>query len=185
MRVFISLNLNEETRVILKEFQKSIKEELGFSESGKVKWESPDKFHITMFFIGEISDNKVEELRDEFKNIHEERIGAISLKLGKLNAFPNMYKPRVLYTEVIEKDGKLYKLNDSINRIMKRNGYEESGKFHPHITLGRVRRDCSLHGVKERSIIEKSSFEVHGLNIMKSVLSREGSEHESIFFAEL
>jgi 2'-5' RNA ligase len=68
--------------------------------------------------------------------------------------------------------------------IMKRNGYEESVKFHPHITLGRVRRDRILHGVKENSIIEKSSFEVNGLNIMKSVLSREGSVHESIFFAK-
>jgi 2'-5' RNA ligase len=185
MRVFISLNINEETRTILKNFQKSVKEDLGLSESGKVKWESPDKFHITMFFIGEISDGKVEELKVEFKKIHEEKIGAISIRLGKLNAFPNMYKPRVLFTEVIEKDGKLPKLNDAINSIMKRNGFEESGKFHPHITLGRVRRDNSLHGVKERSIIEESSFEVQGLNIMKSVLSKEGSEHESIFFAIL
>jgi 2'-5' RNA ligase len=185
MRVFISLNLNEETRTILKNFQNSIKEDIGFSESGKVKWESPDKFHITMFFAGEISDNKAEELKDVFKMLHEEKIGTISIKLGKLNAFPNMYKPRVLFTEVIEKEGKLSKLNDAINRIMKRNGFEDSEKFHPHITLGRVRRDCSLHGVKERNIIGGNSFEIRGINIMKSILSRDGSEHENIFFAEL
>lgn len=185
MRVFISLNLSEETRAILKTFQKSVKEDLGFPESRKVKWESPDKFHITLFFLGDISDNKVEELKDEFKKIHEEKIGTISMEFGKLNAFPDIFKPRVLFAEVIEKECKLYKLNDAINSIMKRNGFEESGKFHPHITLGRVRRDSSLHGLKEKSIIEKSSFEVHGLNIMKSVVSREGSVHECIFFAEL
>jgi 2'-5' RNA ligase len=68
---------------------------------------------------------------------------------------------------------------------MKRNGFEDSEKFHPHITLGRVRRDCSLHGVKERNIIGGNSFEIRGINIMKSILSRDGSEHENIFFAEL
>jgi len=185
MRVFISLNLNGETRAILRNFQKSVKEDLGFSESGKVKWESPDKFHITMFFIGDCSDNKVEELKEAFKKIQEESIGTISMNFGKLNAFPNMFKPRVLFTEVIEKEGKLIKLNDAINRIMRRNGYEENAKFHPHITLGRVRRDVSLQGVKENSVIVKHSFDIQGLNIMKSVLSREGSTHESIFFAEL
>jgi 2'-5' RNA ligase len=185
MRVFISLNIDEETRAILKTFQKTVKENLGHSESGKVKWESPDKFHITMFFIGDISDNKVEELKDEFKNIHEEKISTISMEFGKLNAFPDIFKPRVLFAEVTEKEGKLYKLNDAINRIIKRNGIEESGKFHPNITLGRVRRDSCLHRVKENCITKKNSFEVHGVNIMKSVLSREGSVHESIFFAEL
>jgi len=185
MRVFISLNIDEETRTILKNFQKIIKEDLGYTESGKVKWEAPDKFHITMFFIGDASEQKIEVLKNEFKELHKEKIGTIHMEPGKLNAFPNKLKPRVLFVEVTEKEGKLYRLNNSILRIMKNNGYEESSGFHPHITIGRVRRDNSLHGLKENCFLEKVNFEVHGLNIMKSNLSREGSEHESIFYTEL
>jgi 2'-5' RNA ligase len=182
MRTFISLNLEGETVLILKEFQKRVKDSLGFTESKKVKWESSDKFHITLFFTGDIDTDKVDKLKEDLKTI---RTGTIYLKLNKLNAFPNMHNPRVLFTEVLEKGNKLSGLSEAINIIMTGYGYEQSSKFHPHVTLGRVRRDMRLQGVRECAVTVKSDFEISELHIMKSVLSREGSVHESIFCMRL
>ena len=185
MRAFISLNLSNETISILKDFQKSIKEDLGIAESGKVKWESPDKFHITMFFIGDISDDKIDKLKDDLKTIHDDNIGTIILELIKLNAFPDLLKPRVLFAEVMEREGKIYKLSGLINKIMKEYGYEQKGKFHPHITLGRVRREYNLHELNFGDKTINSSFKIQEVHLMKSVLSREGSVHERVFLIEL
>jgi len=185
MRAFISLNLNEKTIAILKDFQKRIKEDLGFTEAKKIKWESPDKFHVTMFFIGDISDDKAEDLKDDLKTIQKEKIGKLSLELGKLNGFPDLNRPKVLFAEVIDRVDKLNKLYGAINKIMKNYGCGQTGKFHPHITIGRVRRDFYLHKIVTTGLMEKNNFEIRNLHLMKSVLNREGSVHESIFSTEL
>jgi 2'-5' RNA ligase len=182
MRAFISLNLSDDTVLILKDFQKSVKDSLGFTESKKVKWEAPDKFHITLFFIGDIDEGKIEGVKEDLKKINT---GTIYLGLNKLNAFPNLHNPRVLFTEVVEKGDKINSLSEAINGIMKGYGYEQGGRFHPHVTLGRVRRDMRLHGAKESVIAADSDFEINELHIMKSILSREGSVHESIFCMKL
>jgi 2'-5' RNA ligase len=182
MRTFISLNLSDDTVLILKDFQKSVKDLLGFTESKKVKWEAPDKFHITLFFVGDIDEDKIEQVKEDLKKINTR---TFYLRLNKLNAFPNLRNPRVLFTEVVEKGDKLNSLSEAINGIMKGYGYEQGGKFHPHVTLGRVRRDMRLHGLKENAVPVVSDFEISELHIMKSVLSREGSVHESIFCMRL
>ena len=183
MRGFISLNLSAETILRLKDFQKSVKDSLGYTDSKKVKWEDPDKFHITLFFIGEIDEDKTQQIIKELKNIHNENIGAISLETGNLNGFPDLRRARVLFAEVKDKENKLIKLSGVINRIMKGAGYEQSGKFNAHITLGRVRRDCRIQGLPSAAIHE--NFTIKDLRLMKSVLSRDGAVHESIFSTEL
>jgi RNA 2',3'-cyclic 3'-phosphodiesterase len=148
-----------------------------------VKWEAPDKFHITMFFIGEIDEEKAAQLANELKNVKNEKIGSISLELGNLNGFPDLRRARVLFTEVKDIENKLTKLSIVLNRIMKGFGYEQGGKFKAHITLGRVRKDSIIKGLTELSL--NGNFEIKKLHIMKSVLSREGAVHESIFSTEL
>lgn len=185
MRAFISLNLSEETRLTLKEFQKSTKDVLGFADSKKVKWEASDKFHITMFFIGEIDDAKAEELKDGFELIRAENIGALSFEVKGLNAFPNLHKPRVIYAEVYEKEGKLNKLNEAINRMMKSFGFEHTVNFNAHITLGRVKRYENLQAKNLGKIEIKNNFEISKLCFMKSTLNSNGAVHEEVFNTDL
>ena len=183
MRAFISLNLNDETVTLLKGFQKSVKEELGYADSKNIRWEDPDKFHITLFFIGEIDDKRIEDLKIGLKNIKDEQTGLLSLGLGKLNGFPDLNKPRVLFVEVIDSENKLNRLSGVVNRITKDIGVDQSSKFHAHITLGRVKRDCRIKRLTGLNI--KHNFEIKELHLMKSTLNRDGAVHESLFSAEL
>jgi 2'-5' RNA ligase len=156
---------------------------LGINESGKVKWESPDKFHITMFFIGDIAEDKIEYLKDKLKDISKEQIGKVSLEITRAGGFPDMRRPRVIFAEVKDKKQKLNKLSEVINRTMKDSGFDQSTKFRAHITMGRVRRDCRINGLTEIPV--KGFFDVNEIHIMKSTLNRDGAIHESIFSAEL
>lgn len=182
MRAFISLNLSGETVSVLKSFQNSVKEELGYADSKNVRWESPDKFHITMFFIGDINEDRIEELKASIGNISKENIGEISLELGKLNGFPDLNRPRVLFVEVNEQEYKLKRLSKAVNNVMKDFGFDENNKFHAHITLGRVKRDCRIK--KPAGLCLTHNFKIKELNLMKSTLNSDGAVHESLFSAE-
>ncbi|MFZ4589978.1 MAG: RNA 2',3'-cyclic phosphodiesterase [Ignavibacteria bacterium] len=183
MRAFISLNLDDEIRAILTNFQKNIKDGLGITESRKVKWESPDKFHITMFFVGDIGEDKIEDLKEKLKDINEEQIGKVSLEITRAGGFPDLGRPRVIFAEVTDKEQKLNKLSDAINKTMKDLGFEQSAKYRAHITLGRVRRDCRINGLTDITV--KGNFDVNKVHIMRSTLNSDGAVHESIFSAEL
>ena len=183
MRAFISLNLCEETVSVLKEIQKSVKEELGNTDSKNVRWEASDKFHVTLFFIGEIEDERIEDLKLSLKNIKDEHIGVLSLGLRKLSGFPDMNRPRVLFVEVFDLENKLNKLNGIINKIMKDISVEQGSKFHAHITLGRIKKDCKIKRLTNLNI--QHNFDIKDLHLMKSTLNRDGAVHESLFSAEL
>ncbi|MCX6158619.1 MAG: RNA 2',3'-cyclic phosphodiesterase [Ignavibacteriota bacterium] len=183
MRTFISLNLSEETVSVLKDFQRLVKDKLRYADSKNVKWEEPDKFHITLFFIGDIGEDKIGDLKISLGNINKEKTGKIFLELGILNGFPDLNSPRVLFAEVIDKENKLKRLSGIINNIMKDFGFEQSSKFHAHITLGRVKRNCTIEKIMGTGI--SHNFEINGVHLMKSALSRDGAVHESLLFVEL
>lgn len=183
MRAFISLNLSEETKSALKGFQKLVKEELGYEDSRNVKWEDPDKFHITLFFIDEISEERIEELKILFADITKMNIGEISLSTGKLSSFPDLNRPRVLFAEITEQENKLNRLSGIVNNAMKDSGFEQSNKFHAHITLGRVKRDCRIKKLAGLSL--KHNFIIKQMHLMKSTLNRGGAVHESLFSTAL
>ena len=57
VRTFIALPLPDELK------QKMARTQSGLRDAGAdVKWELPDKFHITLKFLGEVSEDIIDEL---------------------------------------------------------------------------------------------------------------------------
>jgi len=72
MRTFISLNLDQETKKRVLEIQLRVKEKI--SEINKevldsIKWETVDKFHMTLFFIGEIDETDINKVHFKLAEI--------------------------------------------------------------------------------------------------------------------
>jgi len=102
------------------------------------KWVEPAGFHITLAFLGDVDDihlntvcNAVAEAVRGFS--------PIDLTIRSLGAFPDMASPRVLWAGIVGDLDELNELQQAVFSAADRAGYRADGRFHPHITLGRMK----------------------------------------------
>lgn len=181
MRAFISLNLDLDTRKESSEIQGLVKDkisELNSNFLNAIKWEPMDKFHMTMFFIGELNSEKQKEVMDNLAMINLNTDRELKFDAISINAFPKLKFPRVIILELINENKNVFLLSEKINEQMKSCGFTNDKKFHPHITLGRVKRDKKINLNELRNVsIGKLSFSVNSFYLMQSKLKSTGSEY--------
>ena len=173
MRTFVSINLTPETKKQLLDAQTNIKSLLLGKEKSAMRWESPDKLHITLFFIGDITPAKLNDVKNVL-NALTYSDGKMSLNLSSIGGFPNLRIPRVIFAN-IKDDGKLVKLANEVHREMTEMGFHSDKPFHPHITLARVKRDRKVTLTKLSEMKFNINFEANAFYLMESKLKPTGS----------
>ncbi|MEX1248484.1 MAG: RNA 2',3'-cyclic phosphodiesterase [Anaerolineales bacterium] len=112
-----------------------------------IRWLRTDNIHLTLKFIGETS----EEIIPRIVAIIEEQASKVTpfeIQLGGLGVFPNPRKPLVLWVGV-QAPATLLRLQQGIEVGLTQLGIAaEERPFHPHLTLGRVRRDHRVANLK-------------------------------------
>lgn len=179
MRCFISLNFSENDLSEIKTIQDDFKSSIG-KDSFKIRWENKDKFHITLFFLGEIPNEKVEVISEKLNNIVKFTENEIFVETEYITAFPNVHNPRVIVLKLLSPDKKIFLLRDKINSVLNEENIKSDTKFTPHLTLGRVKRDEKIHLNIDKNFISKKTFQFSKFYFMKSTLSKEGAIHDII-----
>ncbi len=170
MRLFIALDF-EDASEYLKTLQEKIPE-------AKVTY--PKEFHLTMKFLGEVSEEKIGEVKERLNGVKFEEFKA---KLGKMGIFPNENFIRVAWVGV--EDGK--KIEELQKRIEEALAgmFEKDNRFHPHITLARIKfieQDKKKEFVDKVKAIEVEPKEVilTKFKLIKSELKPEGPVYEVV-----
>jgi len=103
-----------------------------------------------------------------------------------ISAFPKLSSPRVIIVELKNKDKNVFLLSESINSKLKEMGLQTDKRFHPHITIGRVKRDrkINLTSIKDKNNFELE-FSIKNFYLMKSKLNSSGSEYSVLKQYEL
>jgi 2'-5' RNA ligase len=133
LRAFLSLDIGNED--VMREMLKT-QEELG-KTGADVKLVESQNLHFTVKFFGEISESQVEEI--------DRRIGSVELKqleveVFGVGAFPDFRNPRVVWAGVSPPGvAAVTGIAEPVIRAVDGIGEPEDHKFHPHITLARVR----------------------------------------------
>jgi 2'-5' RNA ligase len=185
MRSFISLNINREIKEEFRKIQNNVRENIGVEQREHIKWEKKDKFHMTVFFLGDVPDKKIKELSNELDTVKLfpsiDTTGEILFAANNINAFPNLKYPRVLIIELTNEDGRVFELCEKIQKVLLHNGYNPDKKFHPHITLGRIKRNqkINLFELKDR-IKFNVNFSISSFYLMESRLDYRGSVYKKI-----
>lgn len=100
------------------------------------RWISPENYHITLRYIGDIDHhtaNEVAHVLDRFTGM-----APASINLNHMGVFGGN-KPRALYVGV-EMNEQLSRLHAAQDRAFQQIGLQPDGrKFTPHITLARLR----------------------------------------------
>ncbi len=130
MRLFIAVDLPVEIKQALLKLQSDLKQ-LGINGF----WKSPDNFHITLEFLGEIDPNKVAALT-ETMSIVVRHYKPFNLSITGIGAFPSLKKPHTLWTAVSGSLKELERLKQDLHHELKSNGFKlDERKFKPHISL--------------------------------------------------
>ncbi len=152
-----------------------------------MRWVRPEAIHLTLKFLGQVGEQGLERVRrvigDAARDHHP-----FTLELTTLGAFPDMQRPRVVWVGVEEPEGELARLQAALERGLRRLGFEaERRPFHPHLTLGRVRKSATPAQVAKlggalagwRSGVA-GSFQVDAVTLFRSDLHPEGAVYTSL-----
>ncbi len=141
-----------------------------------VTWVDPKNIHLTLKFCGEIRNEDVVQAGRIISSCLE---GArpFRLSLHGMGAFPNLTRPRVIFTDAVDEPsvlGELYrKLNDELGRVGAR---REKRGFRSHVTIGRVRRPGSASLKLGAEMLDRDfgTMEVSEVVFMMSQLTPQG-----------
>jgi RNA 2',3'-cyclic 3'-phosphodiesterase len=182
MRLFVAVELSEDVRRAAAKAATVLRERLG--PRVHARWVIADQLHITVRFIGQVTDDRVPDL------VHAARkpldLGAFDLRLGEFGAFPGSGPPRVIWVGVEEGLRSLARIHEEMNRRLEPFGFEaEKRPFSAHLTLARIKdlpRRTSAHArhvVKECPPLGAACV-ITQATVFRSHLSPAGSRYESL-----
>lgn len=132
MRLFLAINLPSPIRGAIDQEVSALR-----ATAPALRWIAPEKWHLTVRFIGEEPLERVAQIRDAIDAAtarHEDAPMAI----GGIGAFPNFRRARIVWIGVAP-DPRLEMLHHDIESACVALGMEPEGRpFRPHITLARV-----------------------------------------------
>ncbi|MCX8065097.1 MAG: RNA 2',3'-cyclic phosphodiesterase [Candidatus Hydrogenedentes bacterium] len=177
-RAFIALNLPEDVKGLLYNSVLPVMREL----KSEVKWVALDNLHLTLRFIGHISNSKSDLLREKMRRLVQNYTD-ISFNVGGVGVFPSWKEPRVLWVGLIPVSGNLIQLQSDIENVVQSLDFPpERQRFHPHVTLGRVK---SITPAVKRAwgkviIPEIPSFSISKVTLFKSSLLPSGAVYDKV-----
>lgn len=143
-----------------------------------------ENMHITIRFIGEIPESRVEDIvREALEPIE---MPEFRVKLTGLGGFPNPYRPRVVWVGVSEGARELGEIYRVVEAGVRRAGFKpERTEFHPHVTLARIKGTRNLEKLVKIMIsyrdVDFGEMTVSSVRLKKSTLTKKGPIYETLY----
>lgn len=181
VRCFISIELESSIKNNINDF--ILQNNLSKIFSG-VRWIKPDNLHITLAFLGDISADRISDVKKILTKIAPNHM-PFSIDLSDLGFFPNLKNPRVLWIGIKEQPN-LLKLKDDIDRRLDAFNISYDKKpFSPHLTIGRIKNPLKIEPKAVAELEFKVSFLVTEIYLMKSDLSPTGASYTNLYNVKL
>lgn len=152
--------------------------------SPPVRWVASDGIHLTLKFLGEVAEDRLDEIRAALGRAAG-GIRRFTLDLGGGGVFPGPSRPRVFWAG-IDAEPQLELLQHAVEREIAPLGFPTEGRaFRPHVTLGRAERDAApgdLRRPAERiaAVAFSGSALVETVDLMRSTLSPRGAAYDVV-----
>ena len=165
VRSFIALELSDEAREEFARITAVLKR-----ADADVKWVSSGSIHLTLKFLGYISEEKILPVAERLRDLARGKT-PFEIILDSIGVFPGWDRARALWIGLGMGSDRVKDLAGEVEDVMYREGFEkEKRSFRSHLTLGRIKSS------KNRDKLEKAASlaEVNPVvsNISKIVLFR-------------
>ena len=178
MRTFISIELPKELTFQIDQLQSALKK-----TNADVSWVKPQNVHITLKFLGEVKEDKIEGVYQATEQ-SVNGIRKFQVNLQGLGGFPNLKRPRVIWIGVEKGKEILAELYPKVEEQFFKIGFaKENRDFTPHLTIGRVKFPKSLESLAteiNKTTFETGEFEVKEVVVMKSTLLPAGAVYSPL-----
>lgn len=167
MRCFIAVDFPNEVKKEIKKIQDRLPDFIG-------KKTEIDNLHLTLKFLGEIDENKLEEVK---KRLNEIKLKSFETKIDSIGVFsPSFIK--IIWLHLINCNELQKQIDDKLSYLFKK-----EKRFMSHLTISRVKKVKSkneflknLNKIK----INNEKFNVNNFKLQKSTITSEGPKYETI-----
>ncbi len=145
-----------------------------------LKWEIKEKLHLTLNFIGDVQEDKVDKIADSLSFIKD--INSIEMNLTKFGFFFRDNHPKILWLGLSSNDN-LITLADKIESKLETFGIKkEKRKFKPHLTLLRIKNKIDKNFINsfENFNLPYLKFYSNEITLFKSELLPDTSRYTEI-----
>ncbi len=172
VRCFIALDLPREAINCIKDVQKLIEKQNIFTG----KFTETENLHLTLKFLGEIDEDKIEEVK---KKLREIKFNEFEAELGEVGIFSEKFI-KIVWMKLNGKG--VFDLQKQIDCKLE-DLFKPEGRFMSHITITRVKnvsdRKKFLEYIKNIKV-KKIKFKVEKFFLKKSELLAEGPVYEDL-----
>ena len=173
MRAFVAVEISDDEVInSITKFRSKIKI--------KAKPVKPQNLHFTLQFLGEISDDESQKIKQALKTIE---FSKFKINFKGLGAFPKMKFPRVVWIGTDEVGGNaLIDLAKKVENVLTPLGLTSDKPFKSHITIFRIKNridDISKELEKFESY-EFGSQEISKFKLKQSVLTPQGPVYSDL-----
>jgi 2'-5' RNA ligase len=185
-RTFIALELNESLQRFLGDIISQAARELP-----NLRWVDPAGIHLTLAFLGYLTDERLETAIDAAQVAAREAV-PFEFRLKGLGIFGSTSQPRVIWMGIEDlpsgqiQGSPLQQLHRVLTKELELRGFEiEKRPFSPHLTLARIKQPLSPFEQQslQRLLHSKQAgasspiYRVNHLYVMKSELSQAGATY--------
>ena len=186
MRAFIAIELSDEIKSALSRVQSHLK-----YSGADVKWVERENIHLTLKFLGEITEDKAQKIGAILDGIASSS-RPFELTLQDIGAFPKIEFPRVIWAGLDKGAGESTEIAKRIDDELSKIGFDrETRPFAAHITIGRVRSPKNKEALKDKintagDLWNKVEGQTVGsITLFQSTLTPNGSIYTKLHEAKL
>ena len=180
VRCFVAIEIPQPIQMLLKNVQTRLQSDLR-----KASWTKSGNFHLTLKFLGDVHSERIDDVSNVIQNVADVQV-PFSIAFGGIGAFPNLYRPRVLWMGVKQGTSIVSRLAKTVNLELKQLGFPIDNRFHPHLTLARLRTPVNLEPLKnmlrQYDRIDRAVVNVKAITLMRSELHPNGAIYTPLNF---
>lgn len=174
IRCFVAVEIPESIQALLKPVQTHLQSQI---HKG-ISWTKPGNFHLTLKFLGDVRPEVINDVSEALQGVTDTH-PPFSIDFGGIGAFPNLARPRVIWMGIKQGAPTVSRLAKAVNHELTHLGFATDHRFHPHLTLARLRTATNLKPLKnilrKYDTIVGGSMHVNEIALMQSQLHRNGA----------
>ncbi len=173
MRLFLALQCSADVREKLAALQPQL------LDMGRLKAVESENMHVTLKFLGGVDEGRLGAVTSALEKVSASSFTAAVEGLG---AFPKPDYPRVVWAGLSDGFDEAVELHLKVDERLA--GFKPDKRYHPHVTLARVRGPVDKPGLKaflqahEKTVF--GSYSVSSFDLMESRLSPKGPTYSVV-----
>ena len=173
MRVFVALDISQKAKDEIRKIQEQLPKFDG-------KLTEKENLHLTLKFLGEVSNENIEEVK---KRLGEIRFNKFETEINHLGFFDNSKsepynRKLIVWLHLTNCEELQSKIDGALSGL-----FDVEKRFMSHLTIARVKNvenKKEFLDKLEKIKINKIKFDVKDFKLKKSILTPEGPIHENL-----